>query len=226
MAYESSFDPKTGRIKALLRLSYCKVFEKSAAVDGGKLKYRTNGLMSKKTPEGVSAIKAVNAGIRHIVEKEWPGKDVPKFVKALGDRSPLYDGDEYTDDDGNVRDHYEGVKYVRLGNDKKIKFKSRKGEDLDIDEARELFVSGFWAVAYFHLYTVKDKAKGGNGIFSTLDALQFYKRDEEFSGGGIDDDEIDDLGDDEDEGDDLDEKPKKSGGSKKASSEDDDDLGV
>ncbi len=230
MAFQPSFNKETGVIKVLVRLSYCRVFEKSASVEGGKLAYRTNGLMSKTTEEGKASIRIVNQAIRAMVDKEWPGKNDEaraKFVKALGDRVPLFDGDEYTNADGDVREHYEGTKFVKLNNDKKIKFKNRRGEDLDIDEAKELFISGYWAVAYFHLYSMKDKGKGGNGIFSTVDALQFYKRDEEFSGGGIDDDEIDDLGEDDEDGDDLNEKPKNSGAGKKgAASIDDDDLGV
>ncbi len=210
MAFKSSFDPKTGRIKVLVRLSYCKVFEKTPSVQGGKPLYRTNGLIDKSSEEGKSAIIAVNQAIKAMVEKEWPGKDLKGFVKALKDRAPLFDGDEYTTEDGDVRDGYKNQRFLKLTSDRKIKLRSRRGEELDEDEAKELFVSGFWAIAYAHLYPIKDKAKGGNGIFTTVDGLQFYKRDEQFAGSSMDDDEFDDmgdgeddLGDDEDESDDL-----------------------
>jgi hypothetical protein len=230
MAFKPTFNEKTGTIKVLVRLSYAnRFFDKTASVEGGSLKYRTNGLMSKTTEEGIASIKAVNQAIRHIVEKEWPGKDVKKFVGALKDRAPLFDGDEYTDDEGNVREHYEGVKYLKLTNDKRPKYKDRRGQDLEIEEAKELFISGYWAIAYLHLYTIKDKAKGGNGIFATLDAIQFVKRDEQFSGGGIDDEEIDDLGDDEDGMDDLNDDSSSKKSSKRSSSiddDEDDELGI
>ncbi|WP_150526494.1 ssDNA-binding protein [Roseibium sediminis] len=229
MAFKPSFDPKTGRVKVLVRLSYFNGFRKSASVEGGSLKYRTNGLLYKDSPDGKASIKVVQQAIRHIISENWPGKDEVKFFKALKDRSGFFDGDNYTNEDGDVREHYEGTRYLKLTNDKKPKYRDRRGDEVDEEELEELFVSGYWAVAYFHFYPVKDKAKGGNGIFATLDALQFYKKDEQFAGGGIDDDEIEDLGDDEDDfdgdeddgDDDEDERPRRS--SKKPSRRQDDD---
>lgn len=215
MAFKPSFNPQTGLIKVLVRLSFCKVFEKTASFENGALKYRTNGLIMKNTDEGKAQIKVINEAIKHLAAKEWPGKELANLKEQMGDgpkgRWPVFDGDKYLTDDGEKRDGYADARYLKLSNDRKVKVRDRRGNDVDDDEKFNLFQSGHWAIAYFHLYAIKDKAKGGNGIFTTLDALQFYKRDETFSGGGISDDEIEDYGDDED--DDL-------GGS--ASSEDDD----
>lgn len=202
--FKPSFNAETGRFKVLVRLSYFRGFEKTASTEGGGLKYRTNGLISKTTDEGKAQIKTINEGIRHFVEKHWAGKDPVKFKEALDDgpkgRWPMFDGDKYKNDDGDVRGGYEGMRYLKLNNDKKIKFKSRRGEDIDDEEVLEdMFRSGYHAIAYFHLFPVKDKDKGGNGIFVTCDALQFWKRDEEFAGGGISDDEIDSYDDDDDD---------------------------
>lgn len=204
MGFKPSFNPDNGRVKALVRLSYFNGFRKSASVEGGSLKYRTNGLISKKTEDGKASHATVMKALKHIIGKDFPGKEFDKFWKSFDEkRKGLFDGNEYTNEDGDVRDHYEDNWYLKLTNDKKPKYKRRNGEDCDEEELEELFVSGHWAVAYFHFYTVKDKAKGGVGVFATLDCLQFYKKDEQFSGGGIADDEIDDLGDDEDEDDDI-----------------------
>ncbi|TIW05630.1 MAG: DUF2815 family protein [Mesorhizobium sp.] len=227
MAFKPSFNKEKGTIKVLVRLSYCRVFEKTASTEGGALKYRTNGLIDKNTEEGKASIAVINEAIKHIIATEWKGKDPAKFKEALGgdgpkSRWPLFDGDKYFNDEGEVREGYAGKRYVKLTNDRKIKLKKRSGEDYDdIDDARDVFVSGHWAVAYFHLYPVKDQKKGGNGIFTTADALQFYKRDEQFSGSGIDDDEIENLGDDDD--DDFD-APKGGGKSKAGSIDDIDDI--
>ncbi|RWE37412.1 ssDNA-binding protein [Mesorhizobium sp.] len=227
MAFKPSFNKETGVVKVLLRLSYCKVFEKTASTEGGKLLHRTNGLIDKNTEEGKASIGVINEAIKHLISTTWPGKDPAKFKEALGgdgpkSRWPLFDGDKYVNDEGDVREGYAGKRYLKLTNDRKFKLKKRNGEDFDdIDEAKELFVSGHWAIGYFHMYPIKDAKKGGNGIFTTGDALQFYKRDEQFSGGGIDDSEFDNYGDDED--DDFDSKPK-GGGKSKAGSIDDDDL--
>lgn len=221
MAFKPSFDPKTGRIKTLVRLSFFKGFIKTASFENGALKYRTNGLIYKNTDEGKANIKVVNEGIKHFMGSAsgWPGKDPLKFKEALGDgpkgRWPLFDGDKYVNDDGDVREGYVDTRYLKLTNDKKIKYRDRRGNEIDDEEVRdELFQSGHWAIAYWHLFGIKDQKKGGNGMFATCDALQFFKRDEVFAGGGISDDEIDDYGDDEDD-DDL------GGGSSKG---DDDDL--
>jgi hypothetical protein len=223
MAFVPSFDPKTGRFKTLVRLSFFKGFEKTASFENGALKYRTNGLIYKDSDEGKAQIKVINQGIRHFMESPagWAGKDPAKFKEVLGDgpkgRWPVFDGDKYVNDDGDVREGYAGTRYLKLTNDKKIKYRDRRGNDVDEDEREELFQSGHWSIAYWHLFGIKDQKKGGNGMFATCDALQFYKRDEVFAGGGIDDDEIGDYGDDED---DLEDKPK----SKKAPSIDDDDI--
>jgi len=226
MAFKPSFDPETGRIKCLVRLSYFNGFRKTPSVEGGALKYRTNGLLYKSTPEGKAAKVVIDKAVKALIEKEWPGKNPEKFVGALdAKRVPIFDGDKNVNDEGDVKDHFEDTWYVKLTNDKKPKYKTRSGDDFDEDEHGELFVSGHWAVAYFHLYPVKDKAKGGNGIFITLDALQFYKKDEQFAGGGIDDSEIDNLGDDDDDdfGDDVGKPASGSKPKSKASSIDDDD---
>lgn len=206
MSFKPTFNPETGRIKTLVRLSFFKGFEKTASFDNGSLKYRTNGLIYKETPEGKANIKVVNEAIKHFMSlpANWPGKDAMKFKEALGDgpkgRWPLFDGDKYVNDDGNVREGYAGTRYLKLTNDKKIKFRDRKGEEIDDQEVREdLFVSGHWAIAYWHLFAIKDQKKGGNGMFATCDGLQFFKRDEVFAGGGMGDDEFEDYGDDEDD---------------------------
>lgn len=224
MAFKPSFNKQTGTVKILGRLSFCKPFDKTASTEGGKLLYRTNTLLDKNTEEGRANIAVVNEAIKHCMAstKQWAGKDPAKFKEALGgdgpkSRWPMFDGDKYVNSDGDVREGYEGKRYLKLTNDRRPKFKKRNSEDFDdLDEAKELLVSGHWGILYFHLYPVTDQKKGGAGMFTTLDAIQFFKKDEKFGGGGIDDDEIDNLGDDED--DDFEEKPK---GSKKGSSIDD-----
>lgn len=210
MAFKPTFDPETGRFKILVRLSFCKVFEKTASFEGGKLKYRTNGLLYKESAEGQANIKVVNQAIAALVKKEWPTRadDLKKFRDLLGDgpkgRWPLHDGDGYLDGEGDVREGYQGVRYLKLTNDRMVKIRDRRGNDVEDEDKFEMFQSGHWAVAHAHLFPIKTKDKGGNGIFTTLNALQFFKTDEVFAGGGIPDDEIDDYGDDESDGDDLD----------------------
>jgi hypothetical protein len=205
MAFKPSYDPETGRFKVLVRLSFCKIFEKTASFENGSLKYRTNGLIYKSTPEGEANTKVVNQALSALVKKEWPARadDIKKF-RALCDDGPkgrwaMHDGDKYFNDEGDVRDGYADIRYLKLTNDRKVKIRDRRGQDVEEDDKFELFQSGHWAIAHAHLFAIKDTKKGGNGVFTTLNALQFFKRDEVFAGGGIPDDEIEDYGDDEDD---------------------------
>ncbi|RID91836.1 DUF2815 family protein [Gemmobacter lutimaris] len=204
MSFKPTFNPQTGRIKALVRLSFFKGFEKTRSFENGSLKYRTNGLLYKNTTEGAASIKVINEGIIDFMRKEFPGKEPAKFKTALDDgpkgRWPLFDGDKYLTEDGDVRSGYADTRYLKLTNDRKFKFRDRRGNEIDDEEILlDLFRSGHWAIAYFHLFPIKSQDKGGNGIFVTCDALQFWKRDEEFAGGDMDDSEFDDYGDDEDD---------------------------
>lgn len=206
MAFKPSFNAEKGIIKVLVRLSFCRIFEKTASFENGSLKYRTNGLLYKNTPEGDANRKVVNQAIAHMVKTKWPkrAEDLKKFRDLLDDgpkgRWPLHDGDKYFNDEGDVREGYEGTHYLKLTNDRKVKVRDRRGNEVDDDEKFEMFQSGHWAIAYLHLFPVTDQKKGGNGMFATLDALQYYKADEVFSGGGMSDEEIDDYGEEDDNG--------------------------
>lgn len=219
-----TFNPDKGRLIIPVRLSYFKGFKKTASVEGGGLKYRMNGLIDPSTQAGKKSLATIDKGRKHLINATWAGKDFDKFIKGLGDRGGLFDGNDNTNDDGDIREHYEDMKYLSLNSDKMPRYLNRRGEEIDDQEEREaLFVSGYHALVYFHYYPIKDKAKGGNGIFANVDAVQFLAKDEEFTGGGMDDDEIQDLGD-EDDDDEMDEKPKNKGKSKRPSIDDDDEI--
>jgi hypothetical protein len=204
--YQASYNPETGLIKALVRLSYCRIFERTKSSEEGKEKYRTVGLIPKNTEEGKIQMAAINAGIKDLISKtkEWNNMSPVRLRDMMGvgakGRWVVFDGDMYYDSSGNVRDGYEGQYYLRLTNDRPIKVRGRNGQELHEEEKHDLFQSGHWAIALFRIYAVTDQKRGGNGLFSTLDALQFYKRDTVFGGGGVSDDEFDDLGDEEDGG--------------------------
>lgn len=231
--YKPTFDPKKGTVKCLVRLSYCKANEKTKSNETSRLLYRTNGLIYKDgRMDGEANLKVAREARLHVMKnfKPWENKTDEQLKKLLEgmdeDRRGILNGDKYKDEDGEVREHYEETWFLKLTSDRKPKLKNRTGDDLDDDEFEELMKSGHWAIAYYHFYCVNNKDKGGNGVFATLDALQFYKKDETFASSSIDDDEIDDLGDDEDgdEDDDMDTKKSSKKSSKKDEEDDDDDI--
>lgn len=229
--FKPSITPK-GIAKVLVRLSYCNPFTKTKSSDTSRALYRSNGLIYKDDKmDGDENLKVLREARLETMRNytPWKGKNDETLTKLLkgmdADRRGILNGDEYTDDQGDVREHYEGVWYVKATSDRKPKLKNRRGDELDEEEAEDLIRSGYWAVMYLHFYCVSNKDKGGNGVFATLDALQFFKKDEAFSAAGIDDEDIDDLGDgDDEEEDDMEDKPKgKSDSSKSKKPADDDD---
>jgi len=224
MSFTPSFNKENGRCIVLGRLSYFKGFKKTASVEGGSLKYRMNALFDPDTKEGRASIAVIEKARKHLVTTTWPGKDYEKFVKALKDRAGFFDGNNNTDEDGDVREHFEDMMYLSLSSDKFPKYLRRNGEPFEKEEdeeREEAFRSGYHALLYFHFFPIKDAKKGGNGIFCNVDAVQFYKKDEEFAGGGIGDDEIVAL---DDEDDDMEDKPKSKKGKRPSVDDDDDDL--
>lgn len=188
-----------GKVKFHARLSYEHLWKKSASIENGAEKYRCTFLIDPSTAQGKKSLAAVENGIEEVIEETWNGKK-PKFKE---DRYPLMDGDEFTDDDGNVRDGYEGMMYVKGTNDRRPKLRDRDGQT-DLEPEDDKIYSGANCLIYGRFYPITEAKKGGNGIFFTIDAVQWVSHGEKFAGGGIDDEEIENLGDDED-----DEKPRK-----------------
>lgn len=228
--YKPSFDIKTKRVKVLGRLSYCKANERTKSNETSRALYRSNLLIYKDGRMDGEKNLAVAREARMDAMKnfpKWKGYNDDKLKKLLQgmdeDRRGILDGNKYTDEEGEVREHYDGVWFLKLTSDRKPKLLDRSGAPLDEDEIEDYIKSGHYAVAYYHYYCVTGQDKGGNGVFTTLDALQFFKKDETFSSGDIDDDEIDDLGEDEDADGDDDMDDKKSTKKKSAPDPEDDD---
>lgn len=200
-----------GKFKVRGRLSFEHLFVASASVKDGPKKYRTNVLIDPSTKEGKKDIALIENAMDEVKEEIWPGKN-PKF-KA--DRVFFMDGEDMVDADGEIRDGYDGMKFIKLSNDKRPKLRDRDGQT-DLTQDDDKIYSGANVIVYGRVYGIKDPDKGGNGLFASVDAVQFVKHGEKFGGGGISDDEIENLGDDEDDGD---ERPAK----RKPSRDDDDD---
>lgn len=193
-----------GKFKIRARLSYEHLWKATASVENGPKKYRANFLIDPSTSQGKKDIAQVENAIDEVKEAVWPGKN-PKFKD---DRYAFLDGDEMVDANGDVRDGYEGMMFVKAANDKRPKLRDRDGQT-DLTEEDEKIYSGAHVILYGRFYGIKDQAKGGNGIFCSIDAVQFVKHGEKFGGGGINDDEFEQLPDDEDDDEDRPAKKKR-----------------
>lgn len=232
MGKKTGFTPsitEKGIVKVLGRTSYFRGTTKTQSNKTSRALYRSNLLIYKDDKmDGLENLAIIREARLDAMRKfpKWKGKSDEALTKLLkgmdADRRGIIDGDQYVDEEGEVREHYEGTWFLKATSDRKPKYKTKSGQDIDWEDVDEKIKSGHWVVVYGHFYCVANEDKGGNGVFFTLDAMQWFKKDEEFSGAGIDDDEIENLGDDdEEEGDDMAEKPK--GKTTKRPSIDDDD---
>lgn len=197
-----------------VRLSFPHLFKPKESVKDGPKKYRANFLIDPETKSGKRNLKNYEKVFEEIEDDVW-GKNGVKFKP---DRIPLSEGIDHEDKEGNVRDGYDGMMVIKATNNRRPQVIDRHKDP--ISEEDGVIYAGCYVNAILNLWGNKDKDKGGNGIFATLEGVQFVKDGERFAAGGLRDDAFDDLGDEEDE-DDEDEAPRKK--SKKSKSRDDED---
>lgn len=191
----------TGRVRLeRVRGSFMHVDKPSASFEGGDLKFRCNWLMDPTTAEGKKAIKLAEAAVDRVKKEAWGTKADKIQIKP--DRMFFCDGDDQTSQEGDVYDGYEGMKVVKSNNAKRPKLYDRDKSRLEPDDDR--FYSGGVYNAIVTFYAIKDQKKGGNGIFCTLEGIQYVAKGEAFSGSGISDDAFDEVEGEEDEDDDDD----------------------
>lgn len=179
-----------------VRLSFPHLFKPSAAVKDGPLKYRAAFIMDPSTPSGRANIKAIEAAIEEVKRDTW--KDKADRIKLKADRICFVDGDECTNEEGEVYLGYEGMKIVSASNGKRVPVVDRK--KTPVEESDGIFYGGCFVDAVIRLYTVSDQDKGGNGIFASLEAVRFRRDGDAFGSAPVDVDEVfDDLPDDDDD---------------------------
>lgn len=214
MADKKKTKSKAGEVHLKnVRLAFEHIWEAQASVEGGKKKFSGNFLMDPETSSGKKNIKACQAAVDAVMEEEWGTTD----VKIKEGRLSFVDGDDCVNESGDVYSGFEGMKVVKANNARRVAVFDRDGETPLTEEDNKIY-SGAIVNAIVRFYTVKGKAKGGNGVFASLEGVQFVKDGERFGGGSsVTAGTFSDLGDDEDE-EDEDDLPK----SKKSKRVDDD----
>lgn len=176
------------------RLSFPRLFKAEASVEGSDPKHSAAFLLDPTTDIGKQNYRACVQAIKHVAKEEWGDEEFYKKIKA--DRLAIANGDDQTNQEtGEVYPGYEGMKVVKAGNKKRPQVVDRRRAP--VTEEDNLFYGGCRVHAVIRFYAIKGKDKGGNGIFASLEAVQFYQDDEAFGAGPIDvNDVFDDLGDD------------------------------
>lgn len=188
-----------------VRLSFPHLFTPTASVEDGPKKYRAAFLIDPSTESGKANIKALNQAIDKAALGVWKTKEKADKIRAklVPDRMGLIDGEHGTNKDGDQYAGYEGMKFIKASNGKKPKVLRRDKSPIDSSEAAEIY-GGCYVNAVVSVWATNQEKHGGNGIFATLEIVQYFKKGEPFGAAELDEDDyLEDMGDeDEDEDDD------------------------
>lgn len=184
-----------------VRGSFLHLFEPTASIENGPKKYRAAFLMDPETPEGKANIKLIEAAMDKAALGVWKTKEKADKIRAKldDDRSGLRDGDDATNKEGDVYSGYEGMKYITATNGKKPKVLRRDKSVIDSSEAAEIY-SGCYVNAVVSVWATNLEKHGGNGIFFTLEIVQYHSKGEPFGAAELDEDDyLEDMGEEEED---------------------------
>lgn len=189
-----------------VRLSFPHLFEPSASIEDGPKKFRAGFLMDPETESGQANIKKVKAAFDKAALGVWKTKEKGDKIRARldSDRTGLRDGDDCTNKEGDVYAGYEGQMVVSATNGRKPKILRRDKSVIDSTEAAEIY-AGCYVNAVISVWATNQEKHGGNGLFATLEIVQYSKTGEPFGAADLDEDDyLEDMGDeDEDDEDDM-----------------------
>lgn len=197
-------EKRLGTVAVTGRLSYPKVWKKEASVEGGPLKYSMNLLFDPDTTTGENSIAVCEKEVAALATRTWKEKGAKVLKNLEKNRLAFLPGEKFTNDEGDVYQGYEGMMALKVANGKEFKRLARDKSILTEEEAdrQNLLYAGCYVDAVVSFYAITDQARGGNGIFATIEVLRHRKDGEAFGAPPVDEDDyLDDL--DEDDEDDL-----------------------
>lgn len=185
-------DPRRVYLKGV-RLSYPHLFERQKANEDAEPKFSASFLIDPSTKVGKENIAKIEAAMA-------AAREQAKFsdkVKFKPGRLCFFDGDENTNDEGEVKAGYEGMMVIKASNKEVVRLLTRKKKTVEKDSSP--FYGGCEVEAMLGLFGT---TKGGSpGVFASLDGVRFWEDGEAFGNSGVSDDAWDDD-DDDDEGED------------------------
>lgn len=188
-----------------VRLSFPHLFEPSASIENGPKKFRAAFLIDPETASGKANIKKIEAAMDKAAIGVWKSKEKADKIrnKLDSDRSGLRDGDDCTNKEGDVYDGYEGMKVISATNGRKPKVLRRDKSVIDSTESADIY-AGCYVNAVVSIWATNQEKHGGNGIFATLEIVQYLRKGEPFGASELDEDDyLEDLEDEEEDDDEL-----------------------
>lgn len=189
-------DPKLTQVTLKnVRLSFPKLFTAEKSTPDSKPKFSAAFLIDPESEQGKDNLRRVLAAIKHVCEAQW--SDPERYKKIKADRVCIGNGDEQMNQQtGEIYDGYHGMKFVKASSPENRRPQLVDRSRRQVAEEDQVFYGGCYVNAVIRIYPIADQAKGGNGVFASLEAVQFYRDGDAFGAGPIDVDSVfDDLGD-------------------------------
>lgn len=193
-------DPKkTEVILKDVRLSFPKLFTPEQSTPDSKPKFSAAFLMDPTTEQGKDNLRRILTAVKHACEDEWDDSERYKKIKA--DRVCFGDGNEQTSQQtGEVYDGYKDMKFVKASAPENRRPVLVDRSRRPVSEQDQVFYGGCYCNAVIRVYTITDKNKGGNGVFASLEAVQFSRDGDPFGAGPVNaEDVFENLADGEDD---------------------------
>lgn len=184
-----------------VRLSFPHLFTPTSSIEDGPKKYRATFLIDPNTPDGKANLKVLNAALDKAALGVWKTKEKADKIRAKldSDRSGLRDGDDATNKEGDVYAGYEGMMFIGATNGKKPKVLRRDKTIIDSSEAAEIY-GGCYVNAVISVWATNQEKHGGNGMFATLEIVQYARKGEPFGAAELDEDDfLEDMGEEEED---------------------------
>lgn len=184
-----------------VRLSFPHLFTPTASIENGPVKFRAAFLIDPETETGKENIKKLEAAMNKAAVTVWKTKEKADKIRARldSDRSGLQDGENATNKDGDVYNGYEGMRFIKATNGRKPKVLRRDKSIIDSSEEAEIY-GGCYVNAVVSIWATDSQKHGGNGIFATLEIVQFARKGEPFGATALDEDDyLEDMGDEEED---------------------------
>lgn len=187
-----------------VRLSFPRLFEAEPSVPGGTPKFSAAFLIDPNSDTGKRNLSQIVSAIKEVCDEEWGKEEMYKTMKE--GRVALTRGDDHVHQQtGEPYDGYPGMMVVKASSPQKRRPATVDRRRRPVTDEDQVFYGGCYVNAAITIYTVKGQEKGGNGVFASLEAVQFYADGEPFGAGPVDPESVfDDEGDDGDAGFDVD----------------------
>lgn len=187
-----------------VRLSFPHLFEPSASIEDGPKKYRASFLMDPETPDGKANIAALKKAFDAAALGVWKTKEKADKIrnKLDSDRSGVRDGEDCTNKEGDIYAGYEGMMALSATNGKRIKVLRRDKTRIEKEDAAEIY-GGCYVNAVVSVWATNQEKHGGNGMFATLEIVQYRSKGEPFGAAELDEDDYLEAMEDEEDDDDM-----------------------